>query len=68
MKIQSCPQNIRCDCISCNKFAKYSIDTSSYKGNLNLCEECFKKLLDAAMQMKKEITKINEVHNEKRKK
>ncbi len=68
MNIQSCPQNIRCDCINCNKLAKYSIDTSSYKGNINLCEECFTNLYNAMMKMKKEITKLNEVHNEKRKK
>ena len=67
MNIQTCPKNIRCDSISCNKLTAYSVNTSSYKGGINLCEDCFNRLYKLLQEMKKQITKTTEVKNEKRK-
>lgn len=56
MFIQESLKNIRCDTISCHKLAQYNICTSSYKGNIYMCDDCFNKLHSAIQSIKKEKT------------
>lgn len=51
MRIEKCLKNIRCDEARCKNFAKYSLTTSSYKGNFNFCEECFLSLKNSIIKL-----------------
>lgn len=54
MKIDECLNNVRCFTASCNKFAKYNIDTNGFKGNISLCEDCFKELSKLILNINKQ--------------
>ncbi|MBQ8451569.1 MAG: hypothetical protein IJ538_02200 [Clostridia bacterium] len=34
----------KCDTVLCNQTCTYELVTNSYKGNIYLCENCFKEL------------------------
>lgn len=63
MCVETTLKNIRCDTVACHKMAKFSINTSGYKGCIYLCEECFNKLY-LAMQRQKKTAK-NSMSKEK---
>lgn len=44
MKIIKIKKPIICDTVMCNKLSSYEIETESYKGNMLICDDCFKKL------------------------
>lgn len=44
MKINKTDKLIKCDTVLCNNNANYEIFSESYKGNIFLCENCFKML------------------------
>lgn len=44
MKISKIKQKIVCDTVLCGEIATYCIESESYKGNIYLCEKCFKSL------------------------
>ncbi|MBR2909759.1 MAG: hypothetical protein IKC11_05400 [Clostridia bacterium] len=56
MLIEKTLKNIRCDTASCHKMAMFNINTSSYKGSIYLCEECFKNLYNLMLKIKKEYS------------
>lgn len=61
MYIEKCLKNIRCDTAGCHQLAKFNINTSSYKGSICLCDDCFNKLSTAIQKIKKtELTKIKQ--------
>lgn len=60
MIVEESQKNIRCDSPSCNKFAKFSIITSGYKGNINLCEDCFLNLYQSMKSAIKPQNKTKE--------
>ena len=59
MKITRKEMKIRCDSLMCDAMAGFIIESESYKGNIYLCEECFKSL-------QTNIKKVN-IKNEKTK-
>lgn len=63
MSVERCLRNVRCDTGNCRNFASYNINTSGYKGNLCLCEECFNALL-TSMQKAKKIANSNKSKGE----
>ena len=44
MKISKIVKLIKCDTVLCNLNAKYELVSNSYKGNIYLCEDCFKSM------------------------
>ena len=44
MKISKINQQVKCDTVMCHELSTYVLEIESYKGNLYLCESCFKKL------------------------
>lgn len=44
MKIEQIQKKLVCDTISCWQTSAYKITTNSYKGNMYLCENCYKQL------------------------
>ncbi len=44
MRIAKIVKNIRCDTVLCNKCADFELTINSYKGNLYLCEKCYKTI------------------------
>jgi len=55
MKIDLCPHNIRCDTAGCFSYAKYNINTASYKGSICLCDKCLNELHQSINQIKKSL-------------
>ena len=60
MFVEECLKNIRCDIANCHKLAKFNINTSSYKGNICLCQDCFNTLLTAMKKLDKKTKQIKE--------
>lgn len=54
MKLTKINKNIKCDTIMCHELSPYKLEIESYKGDIYLCENCFKKL---ANLIKKEYKK-----------
>ena len=52
MKIEKTIYQTICDTISCNRYSIYSISTYSYKGDINLCEKCFRQLQNTMKRIK----------------
>jgi len=52
MKIEKTPYQTICDTVGCNKYSIYSIFTYSYKGDMNLCDKCFKQLQNTLKRIK----------------
>ena len=52
MTIEKITNNIICDTIGCNTLSTYVITTNSYKGNIILCTQCFKKLQNITKRIK----------------
>lgn len=44
MTISRISKLIKCDTVLCNKNANFEIVSNSYKGNIYMCEDCFKTL------------------------
>ena len=44
MKLNKINKSLICDTVLCNKLSSFQIETGSYKGNMFLCEDCFKNL------------------------
>lgn len=44
MKITRIVKNLKCDTVLCEKMADYELAVGSYKGNIFMCESCFKIL------------------------
>ncbi len=53
MKINKSNNIFKCDIVGCNKNSTFEIKTGSYKGDLFMCENCFKQLRNL---LKKEST------------
>ena len=70
MKVEKCLANVRCNVAFCDKFAKATIDTGGFKGNLCLCENCLKNLkkeIDLFIAKNKTSGEIkNEANSKKR--
>ena len=52
MIIEKTAHETICDTISCNKVSSYKILTYSYKGDMCLCSNCFKKLQNTLKRIK----------------
>ena len=52
MTIEKITNRIICDTVGCNTYSSYQITTNSYKGNMTLCKECFKKLQNITKRIK----------------
>ena len=44
MKILKVNKGIKCDTVLCNQDSDYKIESQSYKGEIYLCDNCFKSL------------------------
>ena len=52
MTIEKISNNIICDTVGCNAYSSFLITTNSYKGNMILCKQCFKKLQNLTKRIK----------------
>ncbi len=52
MKIEKTLYKTICDTVGCNRYSIYSIYTYSYKGDISLCQNCFKQLQNTIKKVK----------------
>lgn len=62
MTISRISKLIKCDTVLCNENACYEIVSNSYKGNIYLCEDCFKTLQNTFKRTNYKWGKINLKH------
>lgn len=62
MTISRISKLIKCDTVLCNQNANYEIVSNSYKGNIYLCEDCFKTLQNTFKRTSYKWNKSNQKH------
>lgn len=56
MKLAQTNKTIKCDSVLCHNLSTFKIESNSYKGDMFLCDKCFKELTNII----KKGTKTNE--------